>query len=74
MSPADLVRLVDALEDKSDAYLTLESVQEAAGEEVGWAIEAQLLLVDYRQRLDGDTVKVCRLNRRHPLIMRLTQW
>jgi hypothetical protein len=34
-----------------------------------------VLLVDYRTRADGTDVTLCRLNRRHPDVVRLTvQW
>jgi len=74
VNQADLVRLVDTLEDQADGYLTLDQVQAAAGEPLDDAIEAHLLLVDYRTRLDGSPVTVCRLNRRHPLVVQLTAW
>jgi hypothetical protein len=70
----EIVRLVDALEDKAAGYLTLDDVQRAAGEDLGWAIEDNLLLVDYRTRLDGANVTLCRLNRRHATVVRLTSW
>jgi hypothetical protein len=70
----DLVRQVDALEDAADSYLTLEEVQAAAGSDVGWAVEQKLLLVDFRTRLDGSQVSLCRLNRRHPRVVELTSW
>lgn len=73
MNAEELIRLVDRLEDKSEKYLTLEDVQAAAGD-VGWAIEQRILLIDYRERLDGSRVTLCRLNRRHPLVTELTRW
>jgi hypothetical protein len=71
---ADLIRLVDSLEDKAESYITLEEVEAAAGGDVSWAIAESLLLVDYRTRLDGTSVTLCRLNRRHPLVAELTRW
>ena len=72
-SDADLVRLVDSLEDTVDGYLTLDRVQSACGD-VSHAIEEGLLLVDYRTRADGTPVTLCRLNRHHPLVKDLTSW
>jgi hypothetical protein len=74
MNDADLVHLVDKMEDQVDGYLTLEEVEVAAGSPVSSAIEEALLLVDYRTRLDGSTVTLCRLNRHHPLVKELTHW
>lgn len=74
MKPADLVRLVDRLEDEADGYLTLEHVERAAASDASDAIADGLLLVDYRTRLDGTPVTLCRLNRRHPLVAELTKW
>jgi hypothetical protein len=74
VNPADLVRLVDRLEDKAESYVTLDEVTAAAGENADAAIQEGLLLVDYRTRLDGTPVTLCRLNRRHPLVIELTQW
>jgi hypothetical protein len=74
MNDADLVRLVDQLEDKVEDYLTLDVVELAAGSSVASAIDAALLLVDYRTRLDGSPVTLCRLNRQHPLVIELTRW
>jgi hypothetical protein len=70
----DLIRLVDGLEDRADGYLTLENVVASGAADVESAIAARVLLVDYRQRVDGTAVTVCRLNRRHPLVARLTGW
>ncbi len=74
MNDADLVRLVDALEEKAATYVTLEEVQAAAGGDVSAAIAEDLLLVDYRMRVDGASMTLCRLNRRHPLVVELTRW
>ena len=74
MNPSDLVRLVDRLEDDADGYITLEEVDRAASADVASAIQEGLLLVDYRTRLDGTPVTLCRLNRRHPLVAELTKW
>jgi hypothetical protein len=75
----DLVRLVDELEARADSYLTLPEVEAAGGRDVDAAIEANVLLVDHRTRLDiatgrFDSVTLCRLNRRHPLVKQLTAW
>jgi hypothetical protein len=70
---AELIRLVDGLEDRTAAYVTLEAVEAEAGD-VSQAIEDHVLLVDYRTRVDGTPVTLCRLNRRHPLVARLTSW
>jgi hypothetical protein len=74
VNEADLIQLVDALEDRAESYITLDEVEAAAGGEVSWAIAESLLLVDYRSRLDGTRVTLCRLNRRHPRVMALTRW
>lgn len=74
MNDADLVRLVDALEEKARRYVTLEEVERAAGADAASAVAAGLLLVDYRTRLDGTSVTQCRLNRHHPLVKELTSW
>ena len=75
MSDAELVRLVDALEDEPESYVTLDQVRAVAGEiDLDRAIESGLLVVDYRTRADGTPVTLCRLNRRHPLVAELTRW
>ena len=74
MNDAELVRLVDELEEKASGYITLEDVERAAGFVVSAEIERGLLLVDYRTRLDGTAVTLCRLNRHHPLVVELTGW
>ncbi len=75
MNDADLIRLVDALEDAAESYITLDQVAAAtSGADLSSAIAEHLLLVDYRTRLDGTPVTLCRLNRRHPLVKRLTGW
>jgi hypothetical protein len=75
VNDADLIRLVDALEDAAESYVTLDQVAAAAGgAELSSAIADHLLLVDYRTGLDGSPVTLCRLNRRHPLVIRLTAW
>ena len=74
MTPEEFVRLVDTLEDRAEPHVTLDQVQAAASEDVSWAIADHLLLVDYRTRLDGSQVTLCRLNRRHPLVVQLTGW
>ncbi len=74
MNDTELVRLVDELEEKASGYITLEDVERAAGFTVSAEIESGLLLVDYRTRLDGTAVTLCRLNRHHPLVVELTGW
>lgn len=75
MNDADLVRLVDALEDKAASYVTLDDVRAAAGEtDLDAAIASGLLLVDYRTRADGSQIVLCRLNRGHPLVKQLSHW
>lgn len=74
MTESDLVRLIDTLEEKAESYLTLDEVTQAAAQDVSKAIAEGLLLVDYRTRLDGAQVTLCRLNRHHPLVAKLTSW
>ena len=74
MNDADLVRLVDGLEDAADGYLTLEQIASAAGEALSGPIARGLLVVDHRTRLDGTPVTLCRLNRHHPQVIELTGW
>jgi hypothetical protein len=74
VNDADLIRLVDKLEEGAAPYLTLEEVERALGADVSAAVADAVLLVDYRTRLDGTAVTVCRLNRHHPLVVRLTSW
>jgi hypothetical protein len=74
VSDAELVRLVDALEDRADAYLTLDQVAAAAACDLTPAIDNHVLLVDFRTREDGTPVTLCRLNRRHPLVQEITGW
>lgn len=70
--PEALVRLVDALEDAAEGYLTLDEVERAAGRDLAAEVAAALLLLDHRLRPDGTPVRVCRLNRHHPLVRSLT--
>jgi hypothetical protein len=72
-SLADLIKTVDALEDRAASYLTLDEVEGRVGD-ISAAVNAYVLLVDYRTRADGTPVTLCRLNRRHPEVMRLTGW
>jgi hypothetical protein len=74
VNDADLVRLVDKLEEEAADYLTLEDIETAAGADVSSAVDEGLLVVDYRTRLDGGSVTLCRLNRHHPLVIELTAW
>jgi len=69
-----LVRLVDALEDRAPGYLTLDDVAAAGAEGLESAIAEHVLLIDYRRRPDGTPMTLVRLNRRHPLVIRLTAW
>lgn len=72
---AALIRVVDELEARADSYVTLDEVETAApGHDLARAIADGVLLVDYRTRLDGAPVTLCRLNRRHPLVAKLTGW
>jgi hypothetical protein len=72
-SLADLIKTVDALEDRATSYLTMDEVEASVGD-ASTAVDAHVLLVDYRTRADGTPVTLCRLNRRHPEVMRLTGW
>jgi hypothetical protein len=74
VNDSDLVRLVDSLEEKAESYVTLDEVTQAAAQDVAQAITAGLLLVDYRTRVDGTPITLCRLNRHHPLVVKLTSW
>jgi hypothetical protein len=69
-----LIRLVDSLEDHAPSYLTVDDVVAAGGTDLEAAIAEHILLVDYRTREDGTPVTLCRLNRRHPLVAKLTIW
>jgi transcriptional regulator GlxA family with amidase domain len=69
-----LVRLVDQLEDTAGSYLSLEDVERAFGSSVARSVAEGLLVVDHRTRLDGTPVTLCRLNRHHPLVRKLTSW
>jgi hypothetical protein len=72
---AELVRVVDGLEERAaTGYVMLQEVEAAIGAEVGWAIDEALLVVDYRMRVDGSQVILCRLNRHHPAVAALTRW
>ena len=71
----EFIRTVDRLEEQqTEGYLSLEAVVAAHGNPVDAYLADAILLVDYRQRADGSQVTVCRLNRRHPLVARLTAW
>jgi hypothetical protein len=69
-----LIRLVDALEDAAEGYVLLADVASAFGAPVDAFVAEAVLLVDYRTRADGSPVTLCRLNRRHPLVAKLTSW
>lgn len=69
-----LARTVDGLEDRASGYITLQEVRAEVGDDpaVEAALAEDLLLVDYRERLDTTTwqiepVTFCRLNRHHPV-------
>jgi hypothetical protein len=68
------VRLVDRLEDGAEGYLALGDVEREYGGSTEAFVGEAILLVDYRTRADGTAVTLCRLNRRHPLVARLTGW
>jgi hypothetical protein len=75
----ELVRIVDELEARAAGYVTLDEVEAALGHMAQAAIDAGLLLVDYRERADAAMgaprpVTLCRLNRQHPLVRQLTAW
>jgi hypothetical protein len=74
MNDAELVRLVDDLEERADGYVTVEDVERTLGCAVSGQITTGILLVDYRTRVDGTPVTLCRLNRHHPLVAELTGW
>ena len=77
----DFVLLVDRLESRTSGYLTLDAVRATCGplrDLVERAVADYVLLVDHRTHLDPNTreattVTVCRLNRHHPLVRRLSQ-
>jgi hypothetical protein len=79
------VRCVDALESAAERYVTLDDVRRECGVDhaqvdvIQAALEDDLLLVDERRRLEGandalSPVRLCRLNRRHPLVRQLLAW
>ena len=75
----ELIRIVDELETRTAGYITLNEVEAAIGQSAQEAIDAGLLLVDYRQRADPNTgalepLTLARLNRQHPLVRQLTAW
>ncbi len=71
---ASLVRALDRLEERG--YVALDDLH-AAGiprDVSSAAVDAAIVLVDYRRRLvDGrvEPVTLCRLNRRHEVVRRL---
>lgn len=69
-----LIRAVDALEDRAPGYLTRGDVEFAVGRSVDSDIASGVLLVDDRTDVDGQPVTLCRLNRHHPDVQRLTAW
>jgi hypothetical protein len=68
------MRLVDRLEDQAENFVTLDDLAAAGAHDIEQAIAEQILLVDHRTHVDGTSVTLCRLNRRHPLVARLTAW
>jgi hypothetical protein len=71
----EFIRIVDALEERADPYLSLDEVAEVATAALlERAIAEHVLLVDYRNRLEGAPITLCRLNRRHPLVAEITVW
>jgi hypothetical protein len=74
VNDAEIVSLVDKLEDAAEGYLTLDQIEKAAGRELSAQVASGLLLVDHRTRLDGTQVTLCRLNRHHPLVAQITGW
>ena len=69
-----LIRLLDSLEDRAESYVTLDDLLLAGADDLDAAIAEHIVLVDYRTREDGSPVTLCRLNRRHPLVAKLTGW
>ena len=74
MNDAELVRLVDSLEDAAPGYVTLAQLEAAAASDLSPQIASGILLIDHRTREDGTKVTLCRLNRHHPLVAHLTGW
>ena len=79
----DFVHCVDRLESAAESYVTLDDVRRGCGVDdvdiIQAALEDDLLLVDERRRLVGANdepvlVRLCRLNRRHPLVRQLLAW
>ena len=68
----DLIRRIDDLEARGQ--LVLEDLQFQLGGDLSGLVTENVLLVDYRTRLDGNQVTLCRLNRHHPLVKELTKW
>ena len=68
----DLIRRIDDLEARGQ--LVLEDLQFQLGGDLSGLVTENVLLVDYRTRLDGNQVTLCRLNRQHPLVKELTNW
>lgn len=71
---ARLITAVNRLEELADDTLTVGDLEAARVEGIAEAIADGVLLVDYRTRLDGGQVVLCRLNRRHPDVAPLTAW
>ena len=70
----NLLQRIDSLEEEAQGYLRLEQVEAAVGQSLAPLVANGVLLVDYRQALDGSAVTLCRLNRHHPLVRELTTW
>ena len=69
-----LIHAVDGLEDRAAGYISRGDVESAVGRSVAPEIAAGILLVDERTSVDGQPVTLCRLNRHHPDVQRLTAW
>lgn len=69
-----LIRAIDDLEGRVAGYVTREQVEDLVGRSVETEIADDVLLVDHRTRLDGQPVTLCRLNRYHPTVQRVTAW
>jgi hypothetical protein len=72
------LRVLDELEARTEGYVLLEDAQRAAADDLSDLLADDVLLVDYRQRLDASgalhPVTLCRLNRHHPRVKALGGW
>lgn len=69
-----LIQALDALEDRAPGYLTRLDVESTVGRSVEPEIASGLLVVDHRTSVDGQPLVLCRLNRHHPEVQRVTAW